>query len=361
MNKKQNIKQRLTAVFLVLITSFAIFYGCDNEPDSPEPPTLADITVTGATPIEGKYQYSETLTLGGNTAEAGVTYAWTYTTVPAGKTLTFDQSAVSPAVNGFEKGVTYTFTLTATNEAGLTATKEATIAIAGNVAPTANAGTNFEHNITTSGTTVTLSGGGSDEDGTITSYAWTCTGYPPGAAVATFTSAAQNPEVSGFDKLGNYEFTLKVKDNDGAESVGATVTVSLVRTASAAIEVPSIAFSNNPILNFVQTYTGYNSDFQSGCVTYKVVDDKGHTWNDGEIVDVADTSLGYVHNEGITFTQTFYHGVQEVDSRSFKVRFSTAGGGTFNAIDVSGSWSPTGTIPSVSIPLNEKVTEGNIN
>jgi hypothetical protein len=118
-----------------------------------------------------------------------------------------------------------------------------------NETPAANAGTDFEHNITGSGQTVTLNGSGAN--GT---YAWTCT--PPDAATSALTNAATaEATAAGFNKLGEYDFTLTV--SNGTDSATDTVTVTLVRTATTTFQtVPGTKIMYQPYL-MAGTYPYY--------------------------------------------------------------------------------------------------------
>lgn len=87
-----------------------------------------------------------------------------------------------------------------------------------NQAPTANAGSN--QTIYLPNTSITLSGSGSDVDGTIASYAWAKTS---GASVTVNNASAATTTVTGLT-AGTYVFTLTVTDNLGATAT-ANVTV----------------------------------------------------------------------------------------------------------------------------------------
>ena len=238
--------------------------------------------------------------------------------------------------------------------------------------PTANAGTNFEHNITTSGTTVTLSGSGTDSDGSVASYVWACTSKPAGAADPSFSdSTAAGPTVSGFNKLGEYKFTLKVTDNEGAESVGSTVTVSLCKTATT-LDILANSLSPAPVteLDFIPIYNNVSNaaDFTTtdinNCLTYTVTAKyKGNTigsWNNttpGFSGNVPLDSSYEVNDELIVFTQTFYNDGQEKGSR-FVEAVKTLG---VNEFVFGMSLNNTGSVPAVlNVSINRKVTEGNM-
>lgn len=108
---------------------------------------------------------------------------------------------------------------------------------AGNIAPVANAGVNQD--ITT--TSVTLSGSGTDTDGTIASYLWTKISGT-GGTITSATSATTT--VTGLTQ-GTYTFQLKVTDNAGASATATTqVTVTIASTTGKAIRVNLFGGSN---------------------------------------------------------------------------------------------------------------------
>ncbi len=103
--------------------------------------------------------------------------------------------------------------------------------VAGNLPPTANAGPN--QTITLPTNTVTLSGSGTDPDGTVVAYLWTKISGPaagtitnPNAAGATVTGLAQ----------GTYQFELRVTDNGGAFGRD-----TMQVTVNAASNIPPVA------------------------------------------------------------------------------------------------------------------------
>jgi hypothetical protein len=332
---------------------------------APPHPDSNDIVISGATPNgNGEYKYSDSLTLGGNAAVAGHTYAWSVTP----DTLTFDKTLPAPQVSGFAKGITYTFNLAITNEHGLTVNEPATVKIAGNVAPTASIQqANFEHNIATQGSSFTLNGGGADTDGNIASYHWECTNKPSSAVVPTFSSnnsaAANNVTIGGFNTLGNYTFALKTKDNDGAESVASTVTVSLVRTASANITIPAKTFvSGTTDLDFSVNYGSIDPVFASR-ITYTISDGTNIIGNTSDNPAFSGKVLPENKYDSleITFTQTFYYDGVAISGKNRSVTASASAGQFIYFIgDNAASDYMSATIPALSIPLSEKVSEGNI-
>ena len=92
-----------------------------------------------------------------------------------------------------------------------------------NQPPTANAGT--AQSITLPTTTATLTGSGTDSDGTIASYQWSQVSGPTTATITTPTTATTT--VTSLTTAGTYTFGLIVKDNQGASSAQSTVSVTV--------------------------------------------------------------------------------------------------------------------------------------
>lgn len=89
-----------------------------------------------------------------------------------------------------------------------------------NVLPTANAGP--DQNVTT-GSSVTLSGSGTDSDGTIASYAWTLTSKP--ATSTAVLAGTGSTRTFTADLAGTYVASLVVTDNVGGSSAADTVSI----------------------------------------------------------------------------------------------------------------------------------------
>ncbi|MEP7164958.1 MAG: hypothetical protein ABI741_09690, partial [Ferruginibacter sp.] len=101
-----------------------------------------------------------------------------------------------------------------------------------NLSPTANAGA--DQTITLPTSTVSLTGIGTDPDGSITSYAWTKTSGPTGGTITN--AAAATTTVTGLVQ-GAYQFQLKVTDNLGAS----TTDIVLITVNAAVANTPPTA------------------------------------------------------------------------------------------------------------------------
>ena len=115
-------------------------------------------------------------------------------------------------LHGLVQGV-YQFELKVTDNSGATDNDvmQVTVNPAPNQAPNANAGPN--KTITLPVNKISLSGSGSDADGTVTSYKWTKISGPSAYNIVNASSPVT--EVTGLVE-GVYQFELKVTDNDGA-------------------------------------------------------------------------------------------------------------------------------------------------
>lgn len=139
-------------------------------------------------------------------------YSWVKVSGPSSGTITSPTSA-STSVTGLAQGV-YKFSVTVTDNSGATGkdTVQVTVnAAATNKAPTANAGNNLA--ITLPVSLATLSGSGTDSDGTIKSYSWAKISGPSSGTIATPTLASTT--VTGLAQ-GVYSYVLTVTDNNGA-------------------------------------------------------------------------------------------------------------------------------------------------
>jgi hypothetical protein len=150
-------------------------------------------------------------------------YLWTKVSGTGGTITT--PAAASTTVAGLTAG-TYVFSLTATDNAGSTATDNVTVTVNPattiNQAPVVNAGP--AQTITLPLSSVTLSGSATDADGTVASYLWTKVSGT-GSAITNPTSGPTT--VTGFT-AGSYVFNLRATDNLGATG-NKTVTITVNR------------------------------------------------------------------------------------------------------------------------------------
>lgn len=136
-----------------------------------------------------------------------VGYAWEQVSGPSSATLTGAATAVL-TVSDLVEG-TYIFRLTVTDDDGLTNSDTASVQVA-TPEPQANAGA--DQVVALPIDTATLSGSGTDMDGTIVAYAWTQLSGPATATITAPSSATTTVE----DLYeGVYVFELTVTDNDG--------------------------------------------------------------------------------------------------------------------------------------------------
>jgi L-fucose isomerase-like protein len=219
-----------------------------------------------------------TVNLSGSGADSDGTiasYAWTQIAGPQ-VTLTGANAAhasfVAPTVAA---STTVGFSLTVTDNLGATATATVAITVLPNQAPVTNAGTNQTVN---ENSPVTLTGSGSDADGSVASYSWTQIAGPSvtltgaGSPTATFTAPAAASDTV-------LSFRLTVTDNLGASSSATTnVTVkhvNVVPTANAGADqtvnenspvalAGSGADSDGTIASYSWTQTGGTSVSLSG-------------------------------------------------------------------------------------------------
>ncbi|HTL07046.1 MAG TPA: PKD domain-containing protein [Chitinophagaceae bacterium] len=169
---------------------------------------------------------TNTVTLNGSGAGTNgasiVSYSWAKTSGPAGGAISVPL-ANSTLVTGLVQG-TYVFTLTVTDNHGLSATSTVSVTVNPlvNQLPVANAGNNIT--LTLPANNTTLNGTGSrDPDGTIATYAWTKTSGPSSYTIAN--PAAASTALSNLTQ-GVYVFTLQVTDNAGG-TASSTVTVTV--------------------------------------------------------------------------------------------------------------------------------------
>ncbi|MEO6489288.1 MAG: Ig-like domain-containing protein [Ferruginibacter sp.] len=143
-----------------------------------------------------------------------IEYAWLQLSGPANSTIANSSSDITP-VNGLIDGI-YVFQLTVTDDSSAIAmdTMQLTVNPAPNQLPAADAGP--DQNLTLPLNSATVTGSGTDPDGSIIDYQWTQISGPSIANISSLTSA-----VSSLTSLiqGAYAFELQVTDNNGATAI----------------------------------------------------------------------------------------------------------------------------------------------
>lgn len=171
---------------------------------------------------------STTLPGSGTTTNGPLTYKWTKKSGPSTGTLTNDTQATA-SISGLTEG-TYVFELRVTDATSAFDFDNVNVVVppaATNQNPVADAGGNQTITLPTNG--LILKGKGTDNDGSIATYAWVKVSGPTAGALQTPTNQA-NVTVAGL-VAGTYVFKLTVTDDKGATgSSQATVTVNPAAT-----------------------------------------------------------------------------------------------------------------------------------
>jgi len=158
-----------------------------------------------------------------------LTYSWSLTSIPSGSTAVLSsQTAVNPTFTADVGGI-YLAQLIVSDQGLNSPPSTVTIAAQNPLAPTANAGPNqtVKH-----GTTVTLSGSGTDPQNLPLTYMWALTTKPAGSAAVLSSTTITNPKFLA-DLPGKYVAQLIVNDGN-LSSFPSTVTISTTNTAPVA-------------------------------------------------------------------------------------------------------------------------------
>ncbi|MEP7109789.1 MAG: hypothetical protein ABI760_17470, partial [Ferruginibacter sp.] len=188
---------------------------------------------------------STSLTGTGSDADGTISsYAWLKISGPSSGTIA-SPNAATTSLNNLAQGV-YKYQLTVTDNRGATA--KDTMQVTVNAAPVANAGS--DKIITLPTNTTSLTGSGTDADGTISSYAWLKISGPSSGTIASPNSAstALNNLVQG-----TYQYQLTVTDNRGATGKD---TVQVIVNASGAAFVINSVSGKNIIMHIINTNLG---------------------------------------------------------------------------------------------------------
>jgi dienelactone hydrolase len=191
-----------------------------------------------------------------------VSYTWRNVSGPSTATLSNSTSA-SVSVSNLSTGGTYVLSLTVTDNNGATATDNVSIKV--NQTPVANAGS--DRSITLPTSTISLTGSGSDPDGSITGYKWSFSKGPVSPTLSNATSTTVS--ISGLTVAGQYVFAIKVTDNYGLVDYD-HITVNVLpstTTASVLSEGTTVVADNAALetrisddVDFYATGTEYWSD-----------------------------------------------------------------------------------------------------
>ena len=242
-------------------------------------------------------------------------YSWAKTSGPSAGVISVPLLNTT-LITGLVQG-TYVFTLTVTDNHGLTSSSNVTITVnpllAANQPPVANAGGNAT--ITLPASSVNLNGTASkDPDGSIVKYTWVKTSGPSTYNIVDPTVASTWLNNLG---AGVYVFTLTVTDNAGATaSSSLTVTVNAAASAPPANQSPVANAGSNATItmptssvNLVGTgsndpdgtIAGYSWTKTSGPATYTIVNAAmGSTWVTNLVAGVYVFTLTVKDNAGAT-------------------------------------------------------------
>jgi hypothetical protein len=221
-------------------------------------------------------QPTSTATFAGSATDADGTissHTWSFISGPATPTITTPSSYTS-GLTGLSAVGAYTFQLSATDNGSATSTDIMVIQVnaAANVPPVANAGADFTDTLPSM---FTLTGSGTDADGTIVAYLWTQLSGP-----TTSILASPSQRITGVTGIqaGTYQYRLRVTDNNGAintdditvtvyDSIDAPPLIALVAHAGPDVHPTICAFCSTTSI----TITGSATDGGLPVATYSWV------------------------------------------------------------------------------------------
>jgi poly(3-hydroxybutyrate) depolymerase len=204
---------------------------------------------------------ANTITLAGSGSDTDgyiVSYSWSK--IAGGSATLSGTNTSSLTASGMTAG-TYTFRLTVVDDNGGAKYDDVNVYI--NYAPAANAGP--DQSITLPTNSVTLMGSGSDQDGTISSYAWS----KVSGSSASLSGASTANLIASNLLAGTYLFRLTVKDNRGTTKTD-DVTVTVLPASGSNVAPVANAGSDKLIslpINSV-TITGAGTDSDGTIASY---------------------------------------------------------------------------------------------
>jgi len=238
-----------------------------------------------------------------------VGYTWIKISGPSSYNITNASSPVTD-VWGLTQGI-YKFELKVTDNKGASGFDTIQITVnSANAAPVANAGK--DQTITLPSTSVTLTGSGTDTDGTIVGYSWRqISGPSPGVIISP------NSPTTLLDGLvgGTYEFELTVTDNlsaTGKDSV--TIVVAEPRLNNSAIN-NTIKVYPNPVIS--STTLEINTSKVYSKLLLVVTDMKGEIVYKKEITSGQTNIKEQLNLSNLikgTYAITIYYGDNEIQS-----------------------------------------------
>jgi hypothetical protein len=167
---------------------------------------------------------TSTTLIGSATDANGTISSYAWTKYSGGAATLAGATTQTLSLSGLVAGE-YVFRLTATDNGGATHYDDVKLTV--NNPPSANAGA--DKTITLPTTSATITGSGTDTDGTISSYAWS---KVSGGAATLGSTSSSTLAVSGL-VAGTYVFRLNVRDNlGGSDSNDMTLTVNASANAS---------------------------------------------------------------------------------------------------------------------------------
>ncbi|MDB2577686.1 Ig-like domain-containing protein [Tateyamaria sp.] len=312
-----------------------------------------------------------TLTGSGTDTDGTIaSYAWTRTggTGTATNATLSDATAAQPtftdsSLTSNDSLVTHVFELVVTDDDGAASSADSvtiTINPPDNTAPTANAGSAAA---VTSGTQVTLSGSGTDTDGTIASYAWTRTGGTGTATNATLSDAAAaqptftDSSLTSNDSLVTHVFELVVTDDDGAASSADSVTITINPPDVTPPEPPK-AENTAVVINPDDSITVSGTGAEPGATVKVIFPDGsvGSTVVKTQLVSLGENSFSVTESSG-TYSVT---SGPEQPSGTVRVVLVDAAGNASDAlvhnIDTTAPDAPTAQNTTVTVNADSSVT-----
>ena len=214
-DEEKTVKRQIVGM-AAIIAVLLLLAGCGGGGEEDTPANRSPSADAGP---DQTVDAGNTVTLDGSGSDTDgsiARYQWTQTVGPTVSLANASQASTSFTAPESDAAATLTFRLTVTDDDGATASDEVSVTVQPrapvNQPPSANAGPD---QTVDAGSTVTLTGSGSDADGSIVRYQWTQT-----AEVTVSLSTANQASASFVAPAGDASvtlmFRLTVTDDDGA-------------------------------------------------------------------------------------------------------------------------------------------------